>query len=390
MVDASLQQQYIELQNQNNKIIQAQPTNPETKAKIEDLRKRYDKNTFIIISAAKHADRFDSIVKDKIIENAKILEERFILHGQQWIIDEIAAIIYRDLRVRGIPDSKANNVFHCLAEFGDKYMKKKDHSTITDLSETDNASKKRLEDFYKSNSKLFIDALKLFRDHYDPGVLTREDAQTIADEIIDMMEKVIQSNEEHKIALCKPKQDDFHGAEDKFTEQISYPKTIREAHSYLAGCMDVLADRTKKAAEIVREEGVLDPDTNEHMLTLDEYYKAGESFIFMASFYDSTLDRKWRIDLYDWFQVSRHAKTWFKHSAATAFKTESLRGLYRSLTREHIGARIPWSLKQAEKAYQLLPNFWYFHLSFFEKIRRRRGADFSIDLSPKLSDKALK
>lgn len=320
----------------------------------------------------------------KAIQNwAKDLEELFMLHDQAWLISTIASEIVASLKTIGVPVYQLKYVYDALSAFGDKYCSRINHSNIG-IQYT-----KHQEDFYRTNAARFYDAFKLLR-QYQPNQFFREDAQKIGEESLEVSDYIIKLAEQHKIAVCAPTSDDFAGIEDKFQEHITYTQTIPE-HTQLSDSIRKHGESWLKVADIVVEEGIkYVEDPSKSFLSELDIKKTAESFDYMTSLNDPTLDRKWRFDWPGWFKVSRHATTWFKHSACRKFKTMDYKGIYRSLTREQVGARKESALKMAEDLIKLLPHYFLFSTIWFEQVRRPRGADFSTRLSPKLSDRSIK
>ena len=322
----------------------------------------------------------------KCIQNwAKDLEELFMLHDQAWFIPNIAAEIIASLKTIGVPESRFIYVYDALEVFGDKYVTSIDHSSIQSLG---NPSK-HIEHLYRTNASRYYNAIKVLKT-FNPKQLFREDAQKIGELSIDVKEHIVKSAEEHKIAVCEPTADDFEGVDDKFQEHITYTETIPE-HTQLSDAIRRHGESWLKVADVVVEEGVkYVEDPSKSFLSEIDIKKTAESFDYMTSLNDPTLDRKWRFDWPKWFSVSRHATAWFKHSASTTFTTKDFKGIYRNLTREQIGARKESALKKAEDLIKLLPHYFLFSAIWYEKVRRPRGADFSTRLSPKLSDRSIK
>jgi hypothetical protein len=322
----------------------------------------------------------------KAIQNwARDLEELFMLHDQAWYIPHIAAEIIASLKTVGLTNKHFNYVHEALSVFGDKYVQHIDHSSVRSESKLSN----HLEHYYRSNANRFYEAFKLLKS-YNPAQFFREDAQKIGELSIDVKEHIVKAAEHHKIPICEPTSDDFEGVEDKFQEHITYTETIPE-HTQLSDSIRRHGESWLKVADVVVEEGkryVEDPSKS--FLSEIDIKKTAESFDYMTSLNDPTLDRKWRFDWPKWFAVSRHANAWFKHSASTTFTTMDFKGIYRNLTREQIGARKESALRKAEELIKLLPHYFLFSSIWYEQVRRPRGADFSTRLSPKLSDRSIK
>jgi len=322
----------------------------------------------------------------KTIQNwAKDLEELFMLHNQEWYIPNIASEIIASLKTVGVSYYQCRYVHDALEPFGDKYVRSLDHSSIT----SGGTPPDHIEHYYRSNANRFYEAFKLLKS-YHPTKFFREDAQKLGEIAIDVKEHIVKSAEEHKIAVCEPTADDFEGVDDKFQEHITYTETIPE-HTQLSDAIRRHGESWLKVADVVVEEGVkYVEDPSKSFLSEIDIKKTAESFDYMTSLNDPTLDRKWRFDWPKWFSVSRHATAWFKHSASTTFTTKDFKGIYRNLTREQIGARKESALKKAEDLIKLLPHYFLFSAIWYEKVRRPRGADFSTRLSPKLSDRSIK
>jgi hypothetical protein len=66
----------------------------------------------------------DVTVIKSIQEIAHLLEEKFLLHDQEWMVNCIAALIVGDLKKRGLPEHKAKYTYDALSIYGDRYIKK--------------------------------------------------------------------------------------------------------------------------------------------------------------------------------------------------------------------------------------------------------------------------
>ena len=90
-----------------------------------------------------------------IQEIAHLLEEEFLLYDQEWMVNCIAALIVGDLKKRGLPEHKAKYTYDALSIYGDKYIKKVDHSSI----QTVDYSTKQLEQFHRENANYLAHCL---------------------------------------------------------------------------------------------------------------------------------------------------------------------------------------------------------------------------------------
>lgn len=330
-------------------------------------------------------DSNETLIANHIRNWAKDLEELFMLHDQAWAINTIANVIIKSMKTAGIPDSKFTYVHKALAVYKGKYIRNIDHSSIQSKEQSSNQQEHFI---YKSKAKEYYDALAILA-NFEPTEVLREDAQNIAEKAITTKERIIEINEMYKIATCEPTSDDFEGIEDKFQEKVEYRQTI-PAKTELSEQMIGWGEDLIEVGKIIENEGIIDPETNQQMLSEYEIKMMAESIKLERFLLKPTQDRKWRSDWLGWMEIVQDAVEWFKHSASTNNKRRSFKGFYRTLTREQIGARKEPALKLAKKIYQLTPWKLYFSGIWWRKVRVPSGADFSIRLAPKLSDRSIK
>ena len=350
----------------------------------KQLKQNCEQYRKLIYDCIQSVDASEEIIADSIRNWAKDLEELFMLHDQGWAVNTIANVIMRSMKTVGIPESKFNYVHKALGVYRDKYIKQIDHSSIQSSEPSD----KRQEDFiYKSKAQLFYDALNTLS-KFNPSELLRSDAQNIAEKAITVKEAIIEINDACKIPTCEPTSDDFEGIEDKYQEKVSYPPT-KPAFTKLVEAWDRNLEARKDVRNRLYEEGRETLDSVV-LLTDDDIEKMAEAIDADTHIFKPFTDRKWRRDINHWFDIVQHSIDWFKHSASTNNQAKDFQGFWRGLTREQIGARKPTMLKYAKKIVELTPYQYLLSSIWWEKTAIPRGAQFSRELSPKLSDRSIK
>lgn len=368
--------------NNNNKI-------DNRALRLAHIDEQVEKNNGIIISAIKTISDEEITVKERIQQNAFLLEEKFLLHDQAWIINEIGGIIYKTLKLRGLPDSKTVYVFDALLPFGDHYVKKKDHSSISSLG----LANKHIEHLYKQNATEIKYYLHCIKERLTPDILQRSDAQDLVGDIIDLGEAKEKLLKLYNIPLITDKDTKkaFDGGshKDEFQEKVTYPKTIPAVNIFTEELEGLGMDIIRQAQEAKRE-GMINPTTGKPMIPDKMFLRLTDAVRFERYKRFPSFDRKWKRSWFHWMEIADHAMTWFKHFSSTKFTKKDLKGFYRDLTREQIGAKIKPSLQFARKIYELTPLMFYWDSVWYEYVRLPRGAQQSNDLSAKLSDRSIK
>lgn len=346
----------------------------EYQTKIEEYKKTIHDCVFDNI-------RNDSTIAMCIVKWAETLEQIYILNNQQWLISEVANNILRSLKTIGIPDSKSEYVYVALKDFP-KYSSRIDHSKISD--NTGN----RQEQLYKSNARIIKEYIKKISEMFDPDLLLRSDAQDICGMLIDVKEKSIEKVEAKKIPVCELKQKDFEGVKDKFQEKVRYPKTKPAFTLITEAWKRNLEARQKVYDRLVLEgkeslEGVI-------LLTPSLIEDIAEAIDLDTYIWEPFTDRKWRKSMAQWISIVQNSLEWFKHSASRKFKVQDLQGIDRELTREAIGGKKVQMLQLANKLLTKEVYRWLLMGIWWEKTADKRGAEFSKELSPKLSDRSIK
>jgi hypothetical protein len=226
------------------------------------------------------------------------------------------------------------------------------------------------------------------------GSMERDDHQDAMDLALDFVDDYTKELESHKIPVTRLKQHDmYESGKDESKERITYPETI-PAVTELVNALNRYWQRWKKVAEIVEKEGIQkkmkDSDDLIEMISDDEISKMAKAFDTVSELLDPPLDRKWRMDHLHWFKIVNIASEWFKHTGSTASKVQDFYGRWRSITREHVGARKDNMPKYFDKYVEMLPHYFLFFSIWMTKIRIRQGAEFSTDLSPKLSEQSMR
>lgn len=325
--------------------------------------------------------RNDATISMCIIKWAETLEQIYILNNQQWLISEIANNILRSLRTIGVPESKCHYVYDALKDHT-QYSSRIDHTTISP-QRTD-----QQEQFYRNRAKLIREHFKKIQELFDPELLYKTDAQDLCEISIDVKESLIKKTEAKKIAVCEPKADDFEGTDDHYQEKITYPPTKPAFTLLTEAWKRNLEAREKVYNRLVHEgeeslQGVI-------LLTPEIIKQIEEGIDLDTTIWEPFTDKKYRKNQLQWIRIVRNSIEWFKHSASKKYKVEDLEGQFRLLTREAIGGKKTAMLKLAEKIIELEPARWLLMGIWWEKTADKRGAQFSKELSPKLSDRSIK
>lgn len=317
------------------------------------------------------------------------LEEYFRLSydNPEFQISCITEYIIRACKTRGFNYWQCEYVYHAFSppQFS-KYKRKLDLSSMQSLE----SSRKRKED-----STLRFDLFKKkMKEAYalveEIGILERDDHQECWELSMDMVDLYEKKLEEHNIPITKSKQQDvYESGKDSTKSKITYPPTI-PAKTQLVEALKRYWQTWKKVTEIVEQEGEEHFETHEIMVPEEETRKIAEAFDTVSDLLDPVLDKKWRMDHLHWFKIIGVATEWFKHTGSTASKVQDFYGRWRSITREHVGARKENMPPFFDKVVEMVPHYFLFLSIWMSKVRIRQGASFSTDLGPKLSEQSMR
>ena len=342
---------------------------------IKDCFDRLDHNDLTIIQT------FQSIAAD--------LEEFFRLSydDPSFQISCICEYIIKACRTRGFTENQCDYVYDAFDP--PQYRKYKRLLDLSSVTSTENSRKRKEDSLLRFNlfKKKINEAKKLI---VEIGSMEREDHQEAMDLALDLVDDYNKLLELHNIPIARLKQQDlYESGKDDSKNQIRYPPTLPAKTNLSKACEDH-GKAWLKVAKIVENEGVIDPESGFTMLTDDDINRMAEAIEVYTELLDPVLDRKWRMDHLHWYEIITIANKWFKHTGATASKQKTFDGLYRSITREHVGARKENMPPFFNKVVALSPHFFLFFSLFMNKVRLPRGAKFSINLSPKLSEQSMR
>lgn len=336
----------------------------------------------------------DNDLNDKtIIQNfqqiATELEEYFRLSYSEpdFNISCICEYIIKACKTRGFTDRQCRYVYDSLEapQFA-KYKRKLDLSTSQSLQ----AGRKRKEDS-SIRTNLFKKKIKeAYAMISDIGSLERDDHQDCWEYGMDAINDYQKIMELANIPIASNQQKDmYESGSDSTKNKVTYPETI-PAETELSKELILYGETWIKAGKIVEKEGIIKKTTGEQMITDEEIRQIAEAFRTVRELLFPVLDRKWRMDHLHWFNIIKVADEWFKHTGATASKVQDFYGRWRSITREHVGARKENMKPYFDKYLQMTPHYFLFFSIWMSKIRIKQGAEFSTDLSPKLSEQSMR
>jgi hypothetical protein len=330
------------------------------------------------IAEAFHAIESDTNIKRAIQQAALALEEIFRLNGQEWMLDQVGSIIVRDLKTRGFPESKYIYVYKALKEYGDRFIQEIDHSSV----QTVDKASKQLELFHRANAQKYYDALAVLKQlKHEHGLLTRKDIQTIVPELLDYYDENERLCKYESIPIAPNSQKSFEGGPEKFQDPIRIQKPIPKVPELMAEELNIwintfLPALLKKFTQYPLADKALEK-------------RMAEGWAALRHAHDPSTDDKYRKSYYDWITIVQFADESFKHHAASRFKTQDFRGQWRKLTREQIGARQKTIPVWCKWFFETIPGFME-EVAWARDYHEPRLSGFSIDLSPKLSDRSLK
>jgi hypothetical protein len=337
-----------------------------------------DENYKKIANASSVKVSNDVTVIKSIQEIAHLLEEKFLLHDQEWMVNCIAALIVRDLKKWGLPEHKAKYTYDALSIYGDKYIKKVDHSSIR----TVDYSTKHLEQFHRENANYLAHLLDEFDRHFDPAILSREESQSIAEKIMDVKDKAVNLCDSHKIPVCEDIQKDSfqRSSEDESNRILHIDKpnpatpmqTAKEIKHWIEIWLPNILDK-------LEEYPVLNKD-RDHRIAY-----ALKAFRFS---FEPVTDDKYKKMFPVWIEIVQHSTEWFRHSASTRFKVLDSKGFWRSLTCKQIRKRQQSMLEICKEFMNAIPPLFEL-MNWYSESKEPYLAEFSNRMSPKLSNQSL-
>jgi len=357
------------------------------------IQESIDKKYHVIKDCFDNNDKNDKTIITNFQGIATDLEEYFRLSYDDpaYQITMICEYIVKACKTRGFTDGQINYVYTALEppQFH-KYKRIIDVSSSHSLD----SHRKRKEDssvlfnlYRKKLTEAKAIAMKI-------GSMERDDHQDAMDLALDFVDDYTKELEANKIPVTRLKQHDmYESGKDESKDRITYPETI-PAITELVHALNRYWQRWKKVAEIVEKEGIhkklKDSEQLIEMISDEEIRKMAKAFDTVSELLDPPLDRKWRMDHLHWFKIVNIASEWFKHTGSTASKVQDFYGRWRSITREHVGARKDNMPKFFDKYVEMLPHYFLFFSIWMTKVRIRQGAEFSTDLSPKLSEQSMR
>lgn len=317
------------------------------------------------------------------------LEEYFRLSYEDptFPISCITEYIMKACKARGFNQNQWEYVYDAFsAPQYSKYKRLLDLSTSQSLD----SSRKRKEDS-SVRTALFKQKLKeAYALIEDIGIAEREDHQECWEIGMDYVNGYQKSLEANNIPIATNRQNDlYESPKDDSKEHVRYPPTI-PANTYLSEAIERHSQILHKVSEIVAKEGKEHFKTHELMITDEEITKMGMAWDAATELFKPVIDRKWRMDHLHWFNIISVADEWFKHTGSTASKVQDFYGRWRSITREHVGARKENMKPYFDKVVELMPHYFLFFSVWMSKVRIRQGASFSTDLGPKLSESSMR
>lgn len=353
------------------------------------IQESIDKKYHIIKQCFDDNDLNDKTIIQNFQQIAIELEEYFRLSYDEpnFQISLICEYIVKACKTRGFTEGQLNYVYTSLNP--PQYQK---YKRVIDLysSHSLEVSRKRKED-----SSIRRDLFrKKIREAYalisDIGILERDDHQDCwefgMDEINDYQKALETSN----IPIASNKQQDmYESGKDESKSKVTYPPT-KPARTRLSEAIKKQAEVLAKVAKIVENEGEFHLGTGTKMLSEDQINKIADAWDTVTELFEPVLDRKWRMDHLHWFNIIKVADEWFKHTGATASKVQDYYGRWRSITREHVGARKENMPPYFNKVVEMIPHYFLFFTVWMSNVRIKQGAEFSTDLGPKLSEQSMR
>ena len=353
------------------------------------IQESIDAKYYIIKKCFDDNDLNDKTIIQNFQQIATELEEYFRLSYEEpdFHISCICEYVIKACKTRGFSEGQIKYAFTAFSppQFA-KYKRLLDLSSIQSVS---NDTKRKEDSSIRKN--LFK---KKIREAYDLvediGILERDDHQDCWEFGMDAINDYQKGLESKNIPIVSSKQQDmYESGKDESKDKVTYPETI-PAETELSRELILYGETWIKAGKIVEKEGIIKKTTGELMITDDEIRKIAEAFRTVREILFPVLDRKWRMDHLHWFNIIKVADEWFKHTGATASKVQDFYGRWRSITREHVGARKENMKPFFDKYMEMTPHYFLFFSIWMSKIRIRQGAEFSTDLGPKLSEQSMR
>jgi hypothetical protein len=302
-------------------------------------------------------------------------------------ISMICEYMIKACKARGFTQNQYEYVYDALS--APQYQKYKRHLDLSSLHSL-TPSRKRKEDS-SARFELFKKHMKKAYELINEiGVIERDDHQEAWEVAMDLVNTYQKKLEESKIPIAKSTQQDFYeSGSDESKKRVTYPET-KPARTVLVEAIERYSKIWQKVAKIVEDEGEFHLGTGTKMLEDEQIRKIAAGFDTVSELLDPVLDRKWRMDHLHWFNIINVANEWFKHTGATASKVQDFYGRWRSITREHVGARKDNMPPFFNKVIEMMPHYFLFFSVWMSNVRIKQGAEFSIDLGPKLSEQSMR
>jgi hypothetical protein len=353
------------------------------------IQENIDKKYYVIKKCFDDNDLNDKTIIQNFQQIATELEEYFTLSYEDpsFHISMICEYIIKACKTRGFTEGQINHAYVAFSppQFT-KYKRLLDLSTSQSLS---NDRKRKEDSSIRRNlfKKKIKEAYALIQ---DVGILERDDHQDCWEIGMDEINEYQKSLEAANVPITTTKQQDlYESPKDESKESIRYPET-KPARTVLVEAMERYWKTWKKATEIVQDEGEFHLGTGTKMLQDDQTRKIAEAFDTVSELLKPVLDKKWRMDHLHWFNIISVAEEWFKHTGSTASKVQDFYGRWRSITREHVGARKENMPPYFNKVIEMVPHYFLFFSIWMSNVRIKQGAEFSTDLGPKLSESSMR
>jgi hypothetical protein len=345
--------------------------------RIDALHNEVEDSYRIAVNVASGNIEEPGIIKVSIQKAAIALEEIYRLHGQEWMLQEIGSIIVKDLKLRGFPESKYKYVYKAIRVYEDRFVKGIDHSSIQSVTSVT----KLQEQFYRTNAKQYYEAFEVLKhlpDDYNN--LLRKDIQTLVPQFLDYFEDNEKLCKKIGIPVPNTMQHGFDGGPEQYSDKMQIQKPIPKLPESMADEIGIWIKSFLPA---------LLKKLTEYPLTQTQDKRMAAGWCALRHMHDPACDDKYREHWPGWIQIVQFADQSFKHHAASHFKTQDFRGNWRKLTREQIGARQRSIPAWCKWFFDNVPGFLE-EVAWFRDGKKPYTSGFSIDLSPKLSDRSIR